>query len=194
MNTCVCMDVHVLITSPKAITAFLCVIQNWWFYFKVWIPFNSHCLACQCFLLRVGWNLSITGLQRICGSFLPSPTANNYKVSHRGGDLSHGAGRVDMGQRLLEVSNFPRLALLFSVSTALPAHQLDLEGLVSLRLTADGQVGGWACKSIKLACFSDKATGRASWRRFINGADLWHFFFNLTRLELEQRTDTTSTF
>lgn len=77
-----------------------------------------------------------------------------------------------MVQRLVEVSNFPRLALSFSVSPPLQAHRLDLEGLVPLRLMADGCVGGWACASIKLAWFSDKATGRASWRCFINGADL----------------------
>lgn len=77
-----------------------------------------------------------------------------------------------MAQRLVEVSNFPRLALILSVSSTLQAHHPDLEGLVSPRLMADGCVGGWACGSIKQAWFFDKATGRASWRCFINGVDL----------------------
>lgn len=107
---------------------------------------------------------------------LLSPLRVIKKVSCRGGDLIHGAWRADMVQRLVEVSNFPPLALSFSASAPLQAHQLDLEGLVSPRLMADGWVGGWAWGSIKLAWFSDKATGRVSRRCFINGADLWHFF------------------
>lgn len=145
-----CINIWIFCKAPEAITALLCIIQNWWFYFNGWFPLNPHSLACLCFVLRVGWNLFIAGLQRIRSSFLSLPRCVQLKSQPQRWRFDSWCAE---GRRGTEAGGGQQLpspcSLIFSVSSTAgsPAWPWGV-GLTTLDgRRMSGWVGVWVYKA-----------------------------------------------